>query len=82
MKDRLRFIFFSLGVGVAAASSVVSISLLCISLLGHQIVVHESNPILAVMEIILLVLAVGTCIVASEIYYNYLNMKRNLSAKD
>ena len=81
MEDTLRFVLFSIGVGVAGASSIMFIFFLYVSLLGKPSIIYESNPILALTEMILLVLAVGTCLVASEIYYKYLKMKRSVRAE-
>lgn len=81
MVDIPRFVLFSIGVGVAAASSLMSLYFLYVSLLGKQSIVYESNPILALIEIIFLVIAVATCLSASEIYYKYLKMKRSAPAE-
>jgi len=80
MATRLKFILFSIGVGVAAASSITSLYFLYASLLGSQSIVYEPNPVLAAIEITFLVLAVATCVVASEIYYRYLEMKKSSSS--
>jgi len=82
MPSRLKFILFTIGVGVAAASSITSFYFLYLSLLGTQSIVYEPNPVLATIEIVFLVLAAATCVVASEIYYRYLEMKKSLSEKD
>lgn len=81
MTDIPRFVLFSIGVGVAAASSVISLYILYLSLLGKQSIVYESNPLLALIEMIFLVLAVGTCLVASEIYYKYLKITGSIPAE-
>lgn len=81
MTSRAKFILFSIGVGVAASSSATSLYFLYLSLLGHQSIVYEPNPILALIETAFLVLAIATCVVASEIYYKYLEMKKSLSVK-
>ncbi|MFQ5999753.1 MAG: hypothetical protein ACE5J6_03140 [Candidatus Bathyarchaeia archaeon] len=77
MAVRVKFILFSIGLGTAVASSITSICFLYISLLGGQSLVYESNPILALVEMMLLVLGVGTCLVASEVYYRYLEMRKS-----
>ena len=81
MEDHAKFILFSTGVGVAAASSITSIYFLYQSLLGTQSTVYEPNPMLALIEIILLILATATCLVASEIYYKYLHIKKSITAE-
>lgn len=81
MEDHAKFILFSTGVGVAAASSITSLYFLYQSLLGTQSTVYEPNPILAIIEIALLILAAATCLVASEIYYKYLQMKKSMNAE-
>ena len=82
MASRLKFILFSIGVGVAAASSITSLCFLYSSLLGTQSIVYEPNPVLAAIEIVFLALAAATCVSASEIYYKYLEMKKPLSEKN
>jgi hypothetical protein len=67
----LRFIVFSLGMGAAIASSLVSIYILASSIMGGSSIVYEQNVILAITEILLLAFAIGTCIVATEIYQRY-----------
>lgn len=81
MADVSKFILFSIGVGVAAASSITSLYFLYRSLLGNQSTVYEPNPILALIEIALLILATATCLVASEIYYEYLQIKRSIKVE-
>lgn len=67
----LRFIVFSFGMGAAIVSSLISIYILAASLIGRTSLVHEQNAILAITEILLLTFAIGTCIVATEIYQRY-----------
>lgn len=78
MIDKGKFILFSIGLAVAIGSSITSLYLLYSSLLGQQNIVYEPNSALALIEIAFLVLAVGTCIVASEVYYKYLEIKRSI----
>jgi hypothetical protein len=78
MADRAKFILFTMGLAVAVASSFVSFYLLYSSLLGNQNIVYEPNSTLALIEMAFLVLAIGTCIVASEVYYRYLEIKRSI----
>lgn len=67
----LRFIVFSFGMSAAIASSLVSIYTLALSIMGGSSIVYEQNAILAITEILLLTFAIGTCIVATEIYQRY-----------
>lgn len=76
MAERARFFLFSIGLAVAVGSSVTSFYFLYSSLLGKQNVVYESSPVLAFVEMMLLVLAIGTCIASSEVYYRYLEIKK------
>lgn len=69
--DDIKFVFFSLGMGVAIASLLTSIYLLSISMLGGKSIVFEDNPVVAIVEMVLLVFAIGTCIVATGIYQRY-----------
>jgi len=70
--DNIKFMLFSIGLGTAMSSSIISIYLLYTSMLGKPSIVYEPNPLLALIEIILLILAIGTCVTAAEIYYKYL----------
>ena len=81
MPVRVEFILFSIGLGTAVASSVICMWFLYISLLGGQSLVYEPNPILALVEMMLLVFGVGTCLVASEVYYRYLEMRKSRRKK-
>jgi len=81
MPIRVEFILFSIGLGTAVASSIMSMWFLYISLLGGQSLVYEPNPILALVEMMFLVLGVGTCLVASEVYYRYLEMRKSRRKK-
>ena len=79
MADGARFILFSVGLAVALGSSVTSFYFLYSSLLGKQNIVYEPSPALAFVEMMLLVLAIGTCIAASEVYYRYLEIKKTIN---
>ena len=81
MPVRVEFILFSIGLGTAVASSVTCMWFLYISLLGGQSLVYESNPVLALVEMMFLILGIGTCLVASEIYYRYLEMRKSRRKK-
>jgi len=78
MADSVKFILFSVGLAIAVGSSITSFYLLYSSVLGQQNMVFEPNPVLAVVEMTLLALAIGTCIVASEVYYRYLEIKKSV----
>ena len=75
MTDRAKFVLFAVGLAVAVGSSITSFYFLYSSVFGKQNIVYEPNIALAIVEMMLLVLAIGTCIVASEIYYRYLEIK-------
>jgi len=75
MKTRnVKFIMFSLGMGAAMASSLISIYILLLSITGKMSLLYESNPLLAVGEILLLIFSVATCIVATEVFQKYQRM--------
>jgi hypothetical protein len=78
MADRAKFILFSIGLAAAVGSAITSFYFLYSSVLGKPNLVYEPNPALALIEMIFLVLAIGTCIVASEVYYRYLEIKKSL----
>jgi hypothetical protein len=44
-------------------------------MLGERSVVYEPNFAIALVETIFLTISVGTCFIASEVYYQYLEMK-------
>lgn len=67
----VKFILFSLGMGAAIASSLISIFILLVSITGRTSIIHEQNPFLAFSEILLLIFSVATCIVATEIFQKY-----------
>ncbi len=78
MADKAKFILFAVGLAVAVGSSITSFYFLYSSVLGKQNLVYEPNPVLAMVEMVFLVLAIGTCIVASEVYYRYLEIKKSI----
>lgn len=75
MSNKVKFILFVIGLAVAVGSSITSFYFLYSSLLGQANLVYEPNPALAMIEMMFLIVAIGTCIVASEVYYNYLKEK-------
>jgi len=77
LADRIRFVLFSIGLAVAVASSVASFYFLYSSVLGRQSLVYEPSPVLALVEMVFLVLAIGTCVAASEVYYRYLKLRES-----
>ena len=76
MGDGARFFLFSVGLAAALGSSITSFYFLYSSLLGKPNIVYEASPALAFVEMMLLVLAIGTCVAASEVYYRYLEIKK------
>jgi len=67
----VKFAVFSFGMGAAIASSLISIYILVVNLMGRQSLVYERNPVVAVGEIFLLVFAVATCVISTEIFQKY-----------
>jgi len=53
------------------------ILILCINMLNTPLLLFEPNKILSLFEIGLLILAIASCFVASEIYYQYLRGTEN-----
>lgn len=82
LADRARFMLFSIGLAVAVASSFTSFYFLYSSLFGQQSLVYEPNPVLALVEMVFLVLAIGTCVAASEVYYRYLRLQASVRAQN
>jgi len=74
-KNNLKFILFCTGISVAMASSLIFLFILCLNLNGIETLTFEHNPLIAMVEMWLLIMAVATCAVASEIYYKYLQIK-------
>lgn len=70
-----------MGLATAVGSAITSIIILSASMLGGKSVVYEPNIVIAFVETIFLILSVGTCLVASEVYYEYLEIKKPLSKK-
>jgi hypothetical protein len=66
-----KFAFFSFGMGTAIASSAVTIYILMVSLMGGKSIVSEQNPLIALVEILLLMVSISTCIISTEIYQKY-----------
>jgi len=81
MTNKLKFILFSLGLGTAIGSAVTSIIMLYISMMGGKSIVYEPNFAIAFVETLFLILSVGTCVIASEVYYEYLEMKSRSGQK-
>lgn len=79
MKSKIQFTLFVIGLATAISSSVTSFYFLYSSLLGRQVLVYESNHLMALVEMLLLILAIGTCVVASEVYYRYLKVRENVA---
>lgn len=75
MTKKWKFVLFSIGLGTAIGSAITSIIILSMSMLGGKSVVYEPNILVAFVETIFLILSVGTCVTASEVYYDYLEMK-------
>jgi hypothetical protein len=74
-KNILKFILFCIGLSVATATSSLFLLVLCLNLNTVNVVTFEHNPFFASFEVGLLIIAIATCVVASEIYYKYLKMQ-------
>ena len=77
MKVQLKFIVFCIGLGTAITSSLLMMLILCMNMFNTPLLLFESNKILSLFEIGLLILAIASCFVASEIYYQYLKETEN-----
>ena len=75
MSKRGQLVLFAIGQGVAIAAAITCFALLYLSLLGSPIIVTESNVVLAIVEMGFLILAIGTCFSAFEIYYRSLRFQ-------
>jgi len=75
MTGKIKFVLFSIGLATAIASAITSMIILYISMLGGKSIVYEPNFAVAFVETIFLILSVGTCFIASEVYYEYMEMK-------
>ena len=75
MSKRARLVLFAIGQGVAIAAAITCFALLYLSSLGFPFLVTESNVVLAIIEMAFLVLAVGTCFSAFEIYCKLLRLQ-------
>ena len=73
--DLGRYALFCVGLAVALASSVILFGMLYTNSLGKPVLIYESNVTLILLEMACLALAVGSCIVAGEIYWRYLQQK-------
>ena len=70
--ENLKFTLFSFGMGGAIASSLTSIYILMVSIMGGKSIVHENNPVLAIFEVgLLTLLQVATCIIATRFILNF-----------
>ncbi len=66
-----KILIFFVGMGAAIASSATSMYVLIISLSGRQVLMYEANSIVAITEILLLIFAIASCVVATEIFEKY-----------
>lgn len=66
-----KILIFFVGMGAAIASSATSMYVLIVSLLGRQVLMYEANSIIAITEILLLIFAIASCVVATEIFEKY-----------
>jgi hypothetical protein len=79
--DNLKFALFCTGIGAAMASSLVILFILCLNLNGVRPLQYEANPIIATLEMLLLIMATATCFAASEIYYKYLKLRAEVAPR-
>lgn len=75
---KVSFILFIIGMAIAVGSLLTNFFLLYHSLYNQSTIVFESNPFIALIEMTLILLAVGTCVVATEIYHKYLKFEAML----
>jgi len=75
-RNLIRFVFFCIGIATAIAASTVLLFILCLNFSQIRVVTFESNPLIASLEIMLLINGIATCIAASEIYYRHVMPKR------
>jgi len=71
----MKYALFCIGLGTAVASSLICLYALLLNLYGMNVVFYERNSSLALFEIVILIISIATCFVASEIYYEYLQLK-------
>ena len=74
-KNKIKYALFCIGVGVAAACSLILLFVLLLNLNGRNVILYEANSGLALFEMAILILSVATCFASSEIYYEYLQSK-------
>lgn len=74
--DLIKFVFFCIGLATAIAASTVILFILCLNFSQIRVVTFESNPLIAIVEVILLINGIATCAAASEIYYRHITSKR------
>jgi len=72
-KRKFKFLLFSFGMAFSIASVCVTILILITNIFGFYSVIYEPNIALAIFEIVMLVIAAATCLLATEIYYEYLH---------
>jgi len=75
-RNLIRFVFFCIGIATAMAASTVLLFILCLNFSQIKVVTFENNPLIASLEIILLINGIATCAAASEIYYRHVMSKR------
>jgi len=75
-RNLIRFVFFCIGIATAMAASTVLLFILCLNFSQIKVVTFENNPLIASLEIILLINGIATCAAASEIYYRHVMPKR------
>jgi hypothetical protein len=68
-KNLIKFILFCIGIATAMAASIVFLLILCLNFGQVRVVAFENNPLIAGLEIVLLINGIATCAAASEIYY-------------
>jgi len=77
MVNRFRTLLFAIGTGAAMAASTTCFFLLYLNALGYRVVVEEQNLVVLLGEMLLMVLAIGTCAAALDIYCRYFTAKES-----
>lgn len=72
-KRKIKFLIFSFGMAFSVASVCATMLILILNIFGFYSVIYEPNIALAIFEIIMLIIAAATCLLATEVYYEYLH---------
>jgi len=73
--DNVRFILFCIGLSVAIFTLTFSLFALCLNLNNVNVIGFKQNSLIEGLEMVLLIIAIATCVAALEIYHKYLKMR-------